>query len=89
MNIVITRDGFWTLVDVVIVDSTCIDLVLHVLMMITHATIVAIQDKTRSYTKHSPRNDFNPFAIETYGCLHPCFDSIFTSCVHVNITHCQ
>jgi hypothetical protein len=53
--------------------------------MITHATTIAIQDKTRSYTKQSLRNDFIPFAIETYGCLHPRFDFFFTSCVHVNI----
>jgi hypothetical protein len=39
-----------------------------------------------SYTNRKLRDDFIPFAIETYGCLHPCFHSLFTSYVHVNIT---
>jgi hypothetical protein len=49
-------------------------------------------------TKHNPRHsechqvlggDFIPFAIKTYGCFHPHFDSILTSCVHTNITRHQ
>jgi hypothetical protein len=57
--------------------------------MTTHATIVAIQDKAQSHIKWAPGNDFIPFAIETYDCLHPRFDSFLTSCVHACITHYQ
>jgi hypothetical protein len=85
MDIVISKDGFWTLVDVVIVNLTCIDLVQHALMTIMHASIVVAQDKARSYTKQAPRDDFIPLAIETYDCLHPRFDFFLTSCVHVTI----
>jgi hypothetical protein len=46
--IVITRDGFWTLVDVVIVDPICRNLVQHVLTMTLHATTIAIQNKAQS-----------------------------------------
>jgi len=45
MNIVIIGNNFQTLVDIVIVDPTHIDLVQCVLMMTKHVAIVAIQDK--------------------------------------------
>jgi len=52
-------------------------------MMTAHAMTIPIQDKARSYTERTLGYDFIPFAIKTYGCLHPCFDSFFTSYVHV------
>ncbi len=42
-------------------------------------------------TRHNPTqneclgDDFTPIAIETYSCLHPCFDSFFISYVHACI----
>ncbi len=52
--------------------------------------IAVAQDKAQSYTKQVSKNDFIPFAIETYGCLHPCFDSFVTSCIHAyTIRHQQ
>ncbi len=75
--------------DVVIVNLTCIDLVQHVLMTIMHASIVAVQDKARSYTKQVPGDDFIPLAIETYGCFHLHFDSFLTSHVHATIVRHQ
>ncbi len=44
------------------------------LTMITHVAMMAIQEKTRSHVKRAPCDDFIPLAIETYGCLHFCFD---------------
>ncbi len=85
MDIVITRNDFWTLANVVIADLTCANFVQHVLMIITHATTIAIQNKAQFYTKQTLGDDFIPLAIKTYGCFHPCFDSFFISCVHANI----
>jgi len=45
MNIVITRDDFQTLVDVVIVDLTCTNLVQCASTMIVHVTTIVVQDK--------------------------------------------
>jgi hypothetical protein len=89
MDVVITRDNFCTLANVVIVDLTRIDLVQHVLMMAVHVATIAIQDKAQSYTKRALGDDFIPFAIETYSCFHPHFDSFLTSCVHACIIHHQ
>jgi len=45
MDIVIIKNNFWTLANVVIVDLTCTNLVQHVLMTITHATTIVVQNK--------------------------------------------
>jgi len=54
MDIVIIRDSFLTLANKVVTNSTRIDLVQHVLMMTTHITTIAIQDKARSYIEQMP-----------------------------------
>jgi hypothetical protein len=36
---------------------------------------MAIQEKTRSYVKWIPNNDFIFLTIDMYGCFHSCFDS--------------
>jgi hypothetical protein len=89
VDVVITRDNFCTLANVVIADLTHIDLVQHALMMAAHVATIAIQYKAQSYTKRAPRDDFIPLAIETYSCFHPHFDSFLTSCVHACIIHHQ
>jgi hypothetical protein len=85
VDIVITKDNFHTLVDVVIVDLIHINLVQYALTTIMHATIIAAQNKAQSYTEQTPGDDFIPFAIETYGCFHPRFfflyDFLCTSCI--------
>jgi hypothetical protein len=45
VDIVITKDDFKTMVDIVIVDSIRINLVECALMTITYATIFAVQNK--------------------------------------------
>jgi len=57
--------------------------------MTMYAMIVAIQNKTQSYTKRVPRNDFIFFAIENYNRFHPHFDSFLTFFVHAYIVHHQ
>jgi len=39
-----------------------------------------VQEKTWSYVEQAPGDDFIPFAIDTYGCLHFCFDSSLIAC---------
>jgi hypothetical protein len=75
-------------VDIVIANPIRTDLVQCALMTTSHATIVAAQDKTRSYTKQTLKNDFIPLAIKTYNYLHPHFDS-FLTCVRANIARHQ
>jgi hypothetical protein len=70
VDIIITKDNFRTLMDVVIANLTHTNLVQHASTMIMHVTIVIVQDKTQSYTKRVPRNDFIPLTIETYNCFH-------------------
>jgi hypothetical protein len=85
MDIVITINDFQTLANVVITGPTCTNWVQHTLMTTTHATTIAAQNWAQSYIKRMPRDDFIPLAIMTYSCLHPHFDSFFTSCVHASI----
>jgi hypothetical protein len=85
VDIVITRNDFWTLANVVIATLICKDLVQHALLIIAHAITIVVQNKIRFYIYQTARNNFIPLAIETYDCFHPCFDSFFTSCVHANI----
>jgi hypothetical protein len=85
MDIFIKKDGFRTLTNIVIVDSTYTNLVQHASTMIVHATIVVVQNKAQSYIKQMLIDDFIPLAIKTYCCLHPHFDSFFISYVHANI----
>jgi hypothetical protein len=44
MDIVTTRDNFQTLVDIVIANPTCTNLVQHVSMKTTHPIVVDAQD---------------------------------------------
>jgi hypothetical protein len=58
-------------------------------MTTTQVTMMVVQEKTRSYVKQTLSDDFIPFAIETYGCLHSCFDSLLTPCAQTFIAHHQ
>jgi hypothetical protein len=89
MDIFITKNSFWTLTNVVIIDPTHINLVQHALTTTMHAITIIVQNKAWSYTKWTPRDDFIPLAIKTYDCFHLHFDSLFTSCVHANIIYHQ
>jgi len=85
VDIFITRNSFQTLTNVFIADPTCIDLVQCALTTTAHAMTVVTQNKTQSYIKSELKDDFIPLVIETYDCLHPCFDSFLISCVHASI----
>ncbi len=70
VNIIITKDNFRTLMDVVITISTHTNLVQHASTMIMHATIVIVQNKTQFYTERAPRDHFILLTIETYNGFH-------------------
>jgi hypothetical protein len=53
--------------------------------MTTQVTMMVVQKKTQSYVKQTLGDDFIPFAIETYGCVHFCFDSFLTACAQTTI----
>jgi hypothetical protein len=86
VDIVIAKDNFQTLANVVIVDLICIDLVQHAMTTITHGTIVVVQDKSWPYIDRMLGIDFIPLVIGTYSCLHHCIDSSLNFGVHVSIT---
>jgi hypothetical protein len=45
VNTFITKHGFWTLMDVIIVDLTLTNMVQQASMMTTHATMIFAQEK--------------------------------------------
>jgi hypothetical protein len=76
----ITRNNFQILMDVIITNPTHTNSVQHASMTTSHATTIAAQNEAQSYTEQMLKIDFIPFAIETQGCPHPCFNSFLTSC---------
>jgi hypothetical protein len=87
MDIVITKNSFRTLTDVVVVNPTRINLVQHVSTMTMHAVIVTLQNKAQSYIEQVLGDDFIPLAIKTYSCFHLHFHSFLNSYVNACITH--
>jgi hypothetical protein len=85
MDILITKYDFRTLMDVIIVDPTCINMVQRTSTIITHLAMMATKKKTRSYAKRALGDDFIPLVIETYVCFHYRFDSFLTTCAHTII----
>jgi hypothetical protein len=89
MDILITKDNLWTLMDIVIAYSTHINMKQRTSTTTTHVVMMTTQEKTQSYIERIPSNDFIPLAMETYGCLYFCFDSLFIACAHTTITRYQ
>jgi hypothetical protein len=51
MDILITKDGFQTLMDVIIVDSIHTNMVQRASTTMTHVMMMVAQEKTRSYAE--------------------------------------
>jgi hypothetical protein len=66
VDIVITKNGFWTLMDVVIVDSTRTNMVQRTLTT-THAKMMAVQEKTQSYVERTLNDTFTPLLLRCMG----------------------
>jgi hypothetical protein len=82
-----TRNNFQTLINIVIADSTYLNMVQCAASTTMHAMIVATQKKTWSYVKRTSKDTFIPLAIKTYDCLHSRFNSFFITCVQPTIAH--
>jgi hypothetical protein len=65
VDIIIIKDNFCTLADVVIVNLTRTNLVSCVSTTTMHVAIVADQNNAQSYTEQAQGNDFIPLAIKT------------------------
>jgi hypothetical protein len=61
-----TRKNFQTLINIVITDSTYLNMVQCATSTTTHAMIVATQKKTQLYVKRTSKDTFIPLAIKTY-----------------------
>jgi hypothetical protein len=70
VNIVLTKDGIRTLIDVVIANPTQANLLHQSCATQGFATFDAAQAKERSYRNQHPTDQFLPLAIEVFGCLH-------------------
>jgi hypothetical protein len=67
VDILITKNIFQTLMDVVIANPTCIDMLQRTLTTTIYAVMMVAQENTRSYVEQTLGDDFIPLAIETYG----------------------
>jgi hypothetical protein len=85
MDILITKNNFQTLMNVIIVDLTHTDMVQRTSIMTTHVMMLVVQDKNTTYVKRALGDDFIPLAIEMYGCFHFHFDYFFIACAHTII----
>jgi hypothetical protein len=85
MDIFITKDDFQTLMDIIIIDQTCTDMVQWTSTTTTHESMMAIKKKTQSYVEQTLGDDFTPLVIEMYGCFHFRFDSFLITCAHIVI----
>ncbi len=86
MYVIITRDYFWILADVVFTNPIHTNLVQHASTMTMHVTIVVVQNKTWFSIEWTLGDDFIPFATKIYSFFHLHFDSFYIFYVHVNIT---
>jgi hypothetical protein len=70
VNILLSIDGVYTLVDVVIINPTRIDLVLRVVFFHGVVAIVAALAKDDLYCNRFLVDMFFPLAIKVFECLH-------------------
>jgi hypothetical protein len=67
---VLTKDGIRTLIDIVITNTTWIDLLPQSCAIQGFVASDATQAKERSYHNQHPIDQFLPLTIEVFGCLH-------------------
>jgi hypothetical protein len=78
VDIMITKDGIHTLVDVVIANPTRINLLPQSCVTQGFVTFDATQDKERSYCNQHPINQFLPLTIKVFSCLHKHVNAIWS-----------
>jgi len=77
------KNGICTLVDVVIIDPTHVDLLPRFCTIQGFVAFDAAQAKKRSYRNRHSTNQFLPFTIEIFGCLHKQANVFLHECANV------
>jgi hypothetical protein len=70
INIVLTKDDICTLVDVVIVDPTQVNLLFQSYATPRFVTSNATQAQKKNYCDSHPIDQFFPLATKVFECLH-------------------
>jgi hypothetical protein len=78
-----TKDGICTLADILIVDSTQIDLFPYSCLTQRFVAFDATQTKERNYRNWHPNIQFFLLTIEIFGCLHKHADMFLRDYVNV------
>jgi len=81
VNIVLTKDGNRTLVNVVIANPIGVDLFHQSCATRRFVTFKIVQAKKKSYHDRHPTDHFFPFVIELFGCLNKKVDMFLHSCM--------
>ncbi len=89
INIFITRNGFLTLTNVVIVDPTHLDTIQCVLSPTMHVATIVIHEKTCSYVEHTSRNDFHSPCHKDLWLFSFLFKLFLTICAQAIIAYHQ
>jgi hypothetical protein len=83
VDIILTKDGICTLVDVVIVDPMWVDLLFQFCTNQKFNTVDVIQAKETDYHDRHPIDQFNILAIDVFGCLHKQINVFLHNCADV------
>jgi hypothetical protein len=79
---VLTKDGICTLVDIVIINPTRVDLLPQSCATQRFATFDATQAKKQSYCNRHPVDQFLPLVVEVFGGLHKQMDVFLHNCAN-------
>jgi hypothetical protein len=82
VDIVLTKDGIRTLVNVVIANPTWADLLPWSCATQGFVTSNATQTKKQSYRDRHLINQFLPLVVEVFGCLHKQADMFLHNCAN-------
>jgi hypothetical protein len=78
----LTKNGVYTLTNIVIVNQTCVNLLLQFCTTQRFVTSDVAQAKEMSYHDRHPTNQFFPLAIEIFGCLQKCVNMFLHNCAN-------
>jgi len=70
VDIVFTKDGIHTLIDIVIADLIRVDLFPQSCVTQRFVVFYVVQTKEQNYHDQHPANQFFPLTMEIFGCLH-------------------
>jgi hypothetical protein len=70
INIVFTKYGIYTIVDIIIANPTRVDLLLQSCATWKFVVFETTQAKEKNYFDQHPTNQFLPLTIEVFGCLN-------------------